>query len=73
MTRKERLTQRNDNVRQEFNKLTRKNPQWRIDALIDAVADKFFLAPRTVTAIISHEGIYNDSAQTSNQVKLEIF
>lgn len=74
MTRKERLTQRNEKVRQLFYKTQTKNPKWRIDAVIEEVAKTVFLSERTVNAIISHEGIYNDSAPVNNnQLQLNIF
>lgn len=74
MTRRERLIQRNEKVRQLFYKTQTKNPKWRIDAVIEDVAKQVFLAERTVNAIISHEGIYNDSAPINNpQLQLNIF
>ena len=72
MTRKERLTERNDLVRKYFYEIKAKNPKWRIDAVIDEVAKKMFLSSRTVDAIISYEGIYNDaiSPQKTSQLKM---
>lgn len=58
MTRTERLRQRNKKVHQLFDKITKKNPKWRVDAVIDEVAEKMFLSPRTIRAIISNEGGY---------------
>ncbi|MDV6170218.1 hypothetical protein R1T16_17410 [Flavobacterium sp. DG1-102-2] len=74
MTRKDRLTERNNKVRKLFYDVQKKNPKWRIDAVLDEVAEKVFLAPRTVDAIISYEGIYNDNPpQASKQNQLSIF
>lgn len=59
MTRRERLLQRNQKVRKLFEEYSIKNPQWRADALIEEVAKKVFLAPRTVDAILRGEGCYS--------------
>lgn len=61
MTRKERFDERNKQVRKLFYELQEKNKKWRIDAVIDEVAGKMFLASRTVEAIIKYEGIYGDT------------
>lgn len=63
MTRKERLTKRNNQVRKLFYDLQAKNPKWRIDAIIEEVGNKTFLANRTVEAIVNYEGIYNDNCK----------
>jgi hypothetical protein len=65
MTRKERLNERNNQVRKLFYALQEKNPKWRIDAIIEEVGNKSFLANRTVEAIIKYEGIYNDKSKTA--------
>jgi hypothetical protein len=69
MTRKERLTERNNQVRKLFYDTQQKNPKWRVDAVIEEVANKMFLSNRTVDAIIKYEGTYSDSknANESNQ------
>lgn len=59
--RKQRLQQRNEKIRELFSELTNKYPQWRIDAVIEEVAGRVFLSPRTVEAILSFEGIYAES------------
>ena len=61
--RKQRLQRRNEKIRELFGELTNKYPQWRIriDAVIEEVAGRVFLSPRTVEAIISYEGIYAES------------
>lgn len=73
MTRQERLNQRNKKVRQLFTKLCTANPKWRIDAVIEEVADACFLAPRTIEAIISHEGIYSDNYKRPETQQLKMF
>lgn len=72
MTRKERLEERNKQVRKMFYELHAKNKKWRIDAVIDEVACKMFLASRTVEAIIKHEGIYGNS-QPTQKPQLQLF
>ena len=59
--RKQRLQRRNEKIRELFGEFTNKYPQWRIDAVIEEVAGRVFLSPRTVEAIISYEGIYAES------------
>ncbi|MGP1479555.1 MAG: hypothetical protein ACTTJI_07705 [Capnocytophaga sp.] len=44
-----------------LHKIINKYPQWRIDAVIEEVAGRVFLSPRTVEAILSYEGIYAES------------
>ncbi|MRX70284.1 hypothetical protein SAMN06265349_101714 [Flavobacterium resistens] len=73
MTRKERLTQRNNQVRKLFYDLQAKNPKWRIDAIIEEVGNKTFLANRTVEAIINYEGIYNDNAKPVETSQISLF
>lgn len=70
MTRNERLIERNAKVRDEFYKVQSKNPKWRAECIVEEVAKKFFLSNRTIDAIISYEGIYNDTARTSTQGSL---
>ena len=56
----ERFKKRNQDVRITFHSLSKKNPKWRIEAIVEDVADKFYLASRTVEAILRQEGIYKD-------------
>lgn len=73
MTRNQRLNERNAKVRDEFYKVQSKNPKWRMDAVIEEVANKFFLSTRTIDAIITFEGIYNDhtvASQNMSQLKM---
>jgi hypothetical protein len=72
MTRKERLAQRNSQVRKLFYDLQAKNSRWRIDAVIEEVGNKMFLSSRTVEAIIKHEGIYADSPTPKVQLQLSL-
>ena len=59
--RKQRLQKRNEKICELFGQLANKYPQWRIDAVIEKVAGRVFLSPRTVEAILSFEGIYAES------------
>lgn len=61
MTKQQRFNERNKQVRKLFYDLQDKNKKWRIDAVIEEVANKMFLASRTVEAIIKYEGIYSDT------------
>jgi hypothetical protein len=71
MTRSQRLADRNNQVRKLFYELHAKNKKWRVDAVIDEVATKMFLASRTVEAIIKYEGIDGDTPPPpSNQLQL---
>lgn len=70
---KARLKERNENVRKLFYDIQTKNAKWRIEEVIKEVAKKVFLAPRTVDAIISYEGTYNDNVQTQQSSQLNIF
>lgn len=72
MTRKERLTERNIQVRKLFYDLQAKNSKWRIDAVIDEVASKMYLANRTVEAILKYEGIYNDNVKPVQNIQLQL-
>lgn len=58
MSRKQRLSARNQKVRDQFNDLCTKHPQWRFDALVQKVAEDAFLSTRTIEAIIRGEGTY---------------
>jgi hypothetical protein len=73
MTRNERFKERNKAIRQQFSRLSKDNPKWRIDALIETIANKNYLSTRTVEAIISHEGIYNESFIPPQKNQLELF
>ena len=66
MTKQERFNNRNTQVRKMFYETRERNKKWRVDAVIDEVAKKMFLANRTVEAIIKYEGIYGDVQPTQN-------
>lgn len=56
---KERLQKRNLAVRTEFDIISNKYPQYKIEVLISMVAEKFFLSERTIEAILRGEGCYS--------------
>jgi|LakMenE01Jun11ns_1017448.scaffolds.fasta_scaffold7709546_2 hypothetical protein len=66
MIKKERLAERNNQVRKLFYDTQQKNPKWRIDAVIEEVSNKMFLSNRTVNAIIKFEGTYNDGKKAND-------
>lgn len=55
---KERLKERNKEVREAYFKTQKKYPKWSEKAITEEVAEKFYLAVRTVNAILSYEGNY---------------
>ena len=57
-TKKQRLNKRNAAIKMLYAELQIKHHQWRNDAIIKKVADTFFLAPRTIEAILRGEGNY---------------
>lgn len=72
MTKEQRFNERNNQVRKMFYALQEKNKKWRIEAVIEEVANKMFLASRTVEAIIKYEGIYGDTPPTQKS-QLQLF
>ncbi|MGX1024660.1 hypothetical protein [Psychroflexus sp. MBR-150] len=56
MSQQERLQKRSLKIKQTYRSLTEKYPQWRNDAIVENLADTFFLAPRTIEAILRGEG-----------------
>lgn len=52
------LQQRNQAVKEFFDALAKKHHQWRLDALEEAVAERFYISTRTVRAILKEEGCY---------------
>ena len=72
MTKQERFNNRNTQVRKMFYETLERNKKWRVDAVIEEVACKMFLATRTVEAIIKYEGIYGDT-QTATKLQLQLF
>lgn len=57
---KERLKARNENIRSQFQSYSDNHAKWRVDAIIEKVAKEFYLAPRTIEAILPGEGIYSE-------------
>lgn len=57
-SKEERLKSRNKAVREYFDSKLKKEKKWKLEAVIEDTANKFFLSIRTVNAIISFEGIY---------------
>jgi hypothetical protein len=49
---KERLQKRNEDIRKRYADLKRKFPQWRMVALVEQVADEFYLSAVTTGKII---------------------
>ena len=57
----ELLQLRNANIKKCYRDVSTKNPKWRNDAVIEEVAKQFFLASRTLTAILNDEGTYGQT------------
>jgi hypothetical protein len=55
---KTHLKTRNQDVKRFFDELCKRHPEWRLDALEDKTAARFYISPRTVRAILKGEGIY---------------
>ncbi|MFL0171106.1 hypothetical protein [Tenacibaculum maritimum] len=55
-----RLKVRNKDIRNRFNELSKKYQHWKYEALIEKLANEFYLSNRTIQAIINSEGIYNE-------------
>ncbi|MGY6649111.1 hypothetical protein [Wenyingzhuangia sp. IMCC45574] len=63
MARKSELVEkRNKAIKKRFSQLERQNYRWKYDALLEAVSEEFFLAPRTIKAIVNEESMYRVSA-----------
>ncbi len=60
LDRKKRLKIRNDKIRKDYHLLEKRHPKWRFDAIIEDLADKYFLSARTIEAIIKEEYIYSE-------------
>lgn len=52
----DRISLRNDRLRKRFRHHREQNPRWTIIAVIEAVADEFFLEPTTVAKILKQDG-----------------
>ncbi len=51
----EMLKKRNTEIERHYAELARKFPHYKNDYILRKVADKYFLSPRTIYAIISGE------------------
>lgn len=58
--RRQRLKERNAKVRKYYKDHLAKNPQWRHSAIVELIADAFYLAEGTVEAILSGWPPYDD-------------
>jgi hypothetical protein len=59
-TRKQRIQLRNQRVKEYFNDLEKKHPQWKLSALLEETANHFPpIAPATVSAILKESGSYS--------------
>lgn len=56
----EKRKERDAKVRQLFDKVSSKNPKWRLEAIFEEVARQVFLQPKTVEDIVKGYGIYAD-------------
>lgn len=66
-----RIKQRNELVRTFFSQLEKRNPNWRLSALLAETAKNFPpLSVNTVSAILNYNGIYNDLAETPKMPSL---
>lgn len=54
-----RLKERNQRIREQFNELSEKHPEWRSDALIEELSKRFYLSTRTIEAVLRGEGCYS--------------
>lgn len=72
MTRKQRLHLRNEKVRNLFDQLSSKNPNWRVDAIIAEIVKVIYLSPRTIEAILRGEGIYEAQPKPSQQTQQKL-
>lgn len=55
-----RMAERNKAVRAFFTNHLEKNPQWRYAAIVELTADKFYLAEKTIEAILAGTPPYDD-------------
>lgn len=53
-----RLIKRNTDVKIAYNELAKKNPKWRHDALVEDLADRFYISESTVDRILG--GFYDN-------------
>jgi len=53
---------RNVNIKKRYQAISTKNPKWRDDAVKEQLSEEFYLAERTITAILNGEGNYGKTA-----------
>lgn len=62
MARKSELVRkRNRAIKKRFAQLEQENHRWKYEAVLEAVSEEFYLAPRTIKAIINDESMYQNS------------
>lgn len=72
MAKQERMLKRNEAVRKLFYKLLSEKPKYKVSAIVEEVAEKFFLSTRTIDAIIGYEGIYADNVKKQGNQQLTL-
>jgi hypothetical protein len=55
---KQSIRKRNMDIKHWVAEQQRKNPQWRHSALVEAASERFYLAERTIRAVLNNEGSY---------------
>ena len=58
MPKSEKFTERNQAVRSYVKSCYKRYPHWKVEAVIAKAAAKFYLAERTIEAILKGEGSY---------------
>ena len=59
INRKDRIQKRNTEIRKAFADIQKKNHKWRHSEWINAIAEDFFLAPKTLEAVLRGDGVYS--------------
>jgi hypothetical protein len=54
---REQKQKKDEAIRDHFRKLCKKNPNWKLSAIIQDTADKFFLSPVTIAKILKGKGV----------------
>lgn len=60
------LELRNANVKKRYRELSEKNKEWRHGAILEKIANEFYLSTRTVSAIFNDEGTYGNNFNDSS-------
>lgn len=62
MARKSELVRkRNRAIKKRFAQLEEKNHRWKYEAILEVVSEEFYLAPRTIKAIVNDESMYKSN------------